>query len=139
MKIKLSKNQWEYIGKTAGWMDSDEGKLNTMRDDLKEQEEINTKIFNGKPILNPENAVGENLYEIQFGSVVNTGLIGFDGYVFAFDEQEAVDRILDKYPNLGISEEDLSNYDQDSISYGGNNGIPYASEDLRGLKLVRKQ
>lgn len=114
----------------------DSSSLQGAEDELNDQRKMNEKEFNGKPILNPEDYFGENLYEIAFGSVVNTGLIGFDGYVYAFDESSAVDKVLDKFPELGI--DDVSEYEEDSIAYGGNNGIPYDPADLRVLKLVRK-
>lgn len=112
------------MGKKAGWM--------------KKSQYVSENYINGKPILNPENSEGENLYYIAFGGIVNAGLIGFDGYVYAFEEQEALDRVLDKYPNLGLSPEELSDYSEDEISYGGNDGIPYCHEDLRVIKLVKK-
>jgi hypothetical protein len=154
MKIKLSKSQWEQAGISAGWMKTsqiipDDGfadggerytdeEMDLMEKTKKMKDKRNPPKLNGKPILNPEDEQGENLYEVAIGGVCNTGLIGFDGYVYAFDEGEAVDKVFDKYPNLGISQEDLKNYKEDEISYGGNNSIPYLAEDLRGLKLERK-
>jgi len=146
MKIKISKSQWEKIGNESGWMKTAQIKDVRLEDDLaaheeaakKIKEELNPPTLNGKPILNPQDAQGENLYKVAIGSIVNTGLIGFDGYVYAFDKQEAIDKVFDKYPNLGIPQEEVGNYEEDELSYGGNDGIPYVSEDLRELTLVRR-
>lgn len=113
-------------------------KIKMLKDELAIEENKQKNHLYDEPILNPENCDLENLYHVVFGSYINTGLIGFSGYVYAFEEQEALDRVLDSDPSLGISREEISEYDEDEISYGGNEGIPYLSEDLRELKLVRK-
>ena len=136
----MSRKEWTSIGKKAGWMKTSQeyNRQQMLKDELAVEEKQSQKTLNGKPILNPENSDLENLYYVAFGGVTNTGLIGFDGYVYAFEEQEALDRVLDKYPNLGLDETEVKDYPEDSISYGGNKGIPYLSEDLRAIKLIRK-
>ena len=127
------------MGKKAGWIKKaesfEEGYDNL---DPSVPSEETKKLIGNKKILNPEDAQGENLYKVALGGVTNTGLLGFDGYVYAFNEQEAVDKLLDKMPHLGLDVNDLKSYSEDDISYGGNSGIPYLGEDLRELKLVKR-
>lgn len=112
MKIKLSKSQWEGIGKKAGWIKLAQGRMdrNELESDINKQQIIE-KTYRTRALEELFTSIGGNRFKSSSGDIkkdhveIRTEALGTAYIQVSYDEGRDVIRIEKYYDNETLQNE----------------------------------